>query len=295
MSRFVEKYAKIIVVMAVVFGAFSGTIAKGIGAAPLAIGFWRLFLGMPFFAVPVLVKQRDDLKKTARKDRLIAYVSGIFLFLHFTTWFSGLKYTNISNASILGDLHPLVVVAISFLVYKKRIGIKPLIGILVAIVGGAITAGLDYKELPPGFFWGDVLAFMSAIFMGLYFVMGERGRERISGSIYVFLVFASCLTCFAIAMVVTGTPFVGYTSKDYGLLVAMTLICQIGSHAMYNLCLGHVDSVYVSAWGTGDAVFSTIIAMIFVHQMPTVWAIIGCIIVVVGLLYYNFNSETDSR
>ena len=187
-----------------------------------------------------------------------------------------------------------MVVFISLAIYKKRIGTKQIIGIVVALIGACVTAGLDFNNLSQGHFIGDVFALFSAVFMGGYFALGEKGRERMSGSVYVFILFANCWVCFLIAMLLTGTPFFGYPPKDYLLLVAMTLLCQIGAHAIFNLCLGHVDSVYVSAWETADCVFASMFGFVLLHQVPTVWGIIGCILVVAGLLYYNFQESRQT-
>ena len=47
---FLEKYVKIIVVLAVIAGSSSGIFGRAIEAPSMAIGFWRLTLGLPFFA-----------------------------------------------------------------------------------------------------------------------------------------------------------------------------------------------------------------------------------------------------
>ena len=282
-----------LVIMAVVFGATSGTLGKAITAPSIAIGFWRLTMGLPFFAVPVLLKDKKELAEMATvPGKIILPLSaGFFLFAHFTCWFNAVKMTNIASASVLAALHPLVVLAISLVIYKKQIGIKPIVGIVVALFGAFLTAGLDYTKLASGHFVGDIMAFLAAAFMGIYFAIGERARKIIPGRIYVFVLFFSCWLCFLIAMIVTKTAFLGYPPKDYLLLMVMTLLCQIGAHAVFNLCLGHVDSVFVSTWETGDAVFAIIISFIFLHQIPTSWEIIGCVLVVFGLLYYNRNSN----
>ena len=134
---------------------------------------------------------------------------------------------------------------------------------------------------------GNIMAFMAAMFMGLYFAMGDEVRKRVDGSLYVLMVFASCWVCFTIGAVASGTPLLGYRPLDYALLVVMAFVCQIGSHAVFNMCIGHVSSLYVSTWETGDAVFATILAVIFLGQIPQIYEIIGCVVVVGALLYYN--------
>ncbi len=322
-SNFISKYARILVVIAVMLGATSGTLGKAITASPIAIGFWRLTFSLPFFAIPVFLHDLDELKSIlfsgrnssstisqgvqqsrdsnillkdnqetnapGKKDLLLTIAAGFFLFAHFTCWFNAVKMTSIASASIFASLHPLVVVLISVAIYKKKINKNQIIGILVALLGAYLTAGMDFDNLPEGHLIGDINGILAALFMGIYFSIGEKVMNKISGRVYVFILFFACWFSFAMAMIVTGTPFTGYPAKDYLLLVLMALLCQIGSHAVLNLCIGHLDSVYVSAWETADSVFSITFALLLLSQMPTLWELIGCTLVVAGLLYYNYN------
>ena len=81
---------------------------------------------------------------------------------------------------------------------------------------------------------------------------------------------------------------------DYVYILCVAFICQIGSHAVFNLCMGHVSSLYVSAWETGDPVFSTLFALLMLRQVPSGAEVIGCVIVVAALLVYNkFEQESE--
>ena len=294
-KSFLEKYVKIIVVLAVVAGSSSGIFGAAISAPSMAIGFWRLTLGMPFFAVPVLLHQREQLKAIEKKDLLWTFAAGAFLFGHFFSWFTAVKLTNIASGVVLAALHPLVVLVVTVFVFHRHVGRRPVMGIVLALLGGVLVAGLDKSQLSSGNFKGDVLAFMAAMFMGFYFVIGNEVRRRVAGPPYVFLCFLSCWICFCIGMVVTKTPALGYSAHDYVLLVGLTLVCQIGAHAVFNLCFGYVDSLYVSAWESGESVFAIILSLIFLHQIPTSWEVLGAAVVVIGLLYSNYCTGLEEK
>ena len=293
MEKFLSKYAKILVVLATVLGALSGPLGKAITAPSLAIGFWRLTMGLPFFIVSVLASpyRRSELKSIDKKSLVGAMSAGVFLFIHFFSWFNAVKMTNITSAAIFASLHPLVVLFISIAIYKRKIGIKPIIGIVVALIGAAMTAGFDYANLSMDHFNGDMLAIITGLCMGLFYAIGDKVRAKVDGAVYVLILFASCWACFFVAMLVSGTSFFDYPGNDWVLLIVMTLACQVGCHALNNLCLGHADSVYVSAWSSSETVFATLFAWIMIGQVPTMWGIIGSIIVIAGLLYYVFNSK----
>jgi drug/metabolite transporter (DMT)-like permease len=297
MSRLIAKHARIATVIAVICGAMSGSLSAMTAAPSIAIGFWRLTVALPFFLIPVVGSpaQREKLGGISKKDLGLSLLAGVFLFGHFFSWFSAVKLTNVASASVLASLHPLVVLLVTVFLLKKKVGWKSILAILVALGGGAIIAGAGYASDGgmTGTTEGNVLAFLAAIFMGVYFAVGDEARKRVDGSIYVLLVFFSCWVCFCVGAVATGTPVVGYTVMDYVYILLMAFICQIGSHAVFNMCIGHVSSLYVSTWEAGDPLFSTLVAMICLQQIPSGYEILGCIIVVGALLYYNYQESRE--
>lgn len=286
---FIARYAKIATVIAVVFGSSSGILGSLTAAPSMAIGFWRLTVALPFFLVPALLnsQKREQLKSIEKKDLVWCFIAGAFLFGHFFTWFNAVKLTNIASAAVLAALHPLVVLLITIFIYKKKVGFKSIGAIIVALIGGVIIVGVDYSTFAGGSLNGNILAFLAGTFMGLYFAVGDSVRKRVPGDLYVLLVFASCWICFSAGVVITDTQILGYTVMDYVYIVIMAFICQIGAHAVFNMCIGHVSSLYVSTWEAGEPVFSTLLAVVFLAQIPKTYEIIGCIIVVCALLYYN--------
>ena len=160
---FIGKYVKIIVIFAVIAGSSSGIFGKAIEAPSMAIGFWRLTLGLPFFALPVLIGKRQELKELSLREMSGALLAGVFLFAHFFSWFNAVKMTNIASAVVLAALHPLVVLAITVFIFKKHVGARPIMGIVLALLGGTLVAGFDRSQLSAGSFNGDVLAFLAAV------------------------------------------------------------------------------------------------------------------------------------
>lgn len=292
-KSFIGKYAKIIVIFSVLFGATSGIFSKMTAISAMGIGFWRLAIALPFFIVPTLAnsEKRNNLFSLKKNEIFLCAISGIFLFGHFANWFSAVKLTNIASASVLAALHPVVVILVTIFIYKKKVPGKAIIAILVAILGSAIIAGMDATALAGGDLKGDLMALMAGLFMGAYFAVGDKARKTVDGTTYVLVVFFTCWACFTISCIATGTQIFGFGLKDYLCVIAMAFLCQIGAHALFNMCIGHVSSLYVSTWETGDPVFSIILAIIFLGQMPKLYEIVGCVIVVGALLYYNKVSQ----
>ncbi|MCR4711648.1 MAG: DMT family transporter [Clostridia bacterium] len=292
---FFARHVKLFVALATISISSSGILIRLIDLAPLAIGFWRLGIAAPFFGIWAFSGYRQELKQASARDLALTTLSGFFLFIHFTCWFSAVKATNMASAATLAALHPLVVLLVSVLLFREKVGRKAILGILLTLSGAAIVAGFDYQALTSSGFRGDLLALLAAVFMGFYFSIGNVVRKRTAGMVYVFIVFLACWLCFGVAVLITKTPVLPPSPRDLILLMVLTFVCQIGSQGVFNLCIGYVSSLYVSTWNSGNAAFAVLLSILILGQMPTLTQAIGCLVVITGLLYYNYQSNRQSQ
>jgi len=292
MRQTAERYVRYAVLLAVVLGSTSGIMGRLITADSMAIGFFRLTLALPFFLIPVAIHRRDALKALPVRNVVLSGVSGFFLFWHFLCWFTAVKHTTIANAIILADMHPLIVMAIMVVVLKKKIPIRAVVGVVVALLGASLVLGFDISFAGANLY-GDVMAIFTAVAMGVYFCIGGMLRKDVPGDLYVTIVFSACWFCFAVGMAVTKTPVFGYPLSDYLWLTAMAVFCQIGCHAVLNWSMRFVPALYVSAWETAEIVSASLLAMWAFGEIPGPTAILGGAIVIAGLLYYNYH-ENDT-
>lgn len=286
-----QRNPKKVVLMAVFAASFSSIFVKLAEAPPVAVGFYRLTFAMPFFAFVVLVWHREEIMKVTKKELAGSGVAGIFLSFHFLSWFIALEYTSVASASVICLTHPIIILLINFLFYKEKTNWKALLGIGVAFAGSVIISGGDYS-LSSKALIGDLFAFSGAFFMALYLIFGKKYRNNLNAGIYVFLVFLSCWLSFAIQMVVTKTPFVGYDMKTFFWIFLLALVCQIGGHAVFNWCLGYVKTIYIATWETAEAIIASMLAVAIFFEIPSMWQYIGGGVTIMGLIYYN-RHETD--
>jgi len=289
-----QRNAKKLVIVPMLSGAASVVFIRLIEAGSLAIGFYRLGLAALLFGIPILFGGYKNYKETTKKDVAICILAGFVLFLHFVCWFTAINSTSIASATVLFSLHPLVILVVTCVGFRKKVKVKAIMGILVALSGGALIASVN-QTLDGNFIFGDIMGFAAGIFFGGYFLLGQIMRAKMPTVNYVFIVFSSCFVFFAIAMFVTQTPYIGYRPEDYILIVAMTIVCQVLAHAMYNWCMGYTSSLYVSTFTSVQSVVAVIYGIVFFSEFPVFLQWIGVAIAVSGLIYYNFNSQEISK
>ena len=283
-----QKNARKFIVLASLAGSASAIFIRLIDTSPEAMGFYRLGFAMLIFTPPIIFGGYKGYRGFSVKDILSCVLAGFFLFGHFFCWFTAVKNTAIASAAVLISVHPLVIVFITTVFLKYRVKAKSLLGIITVLTGGAIIAGFDYSYAGDQTF-GNAVALVAAVFFGGYFLVGHKMRAKMQLMNYVFIVFGSCFLFFSATMLVTKTPFTGYRAEDYLWIIAMTLVCQVIAHVLYNWSMKYASSLYVSVCVSFEAVFATALGIIFLQEIPTVWQCVGGAIAISGLIYYNLN------
>lgn len=290
MMTIFERNAKKIVVMGAVAASFSAIFVRLIDAPTVAIGFYRLTFSIPFFIAAVLIWHRKELMSISTRQVAGGMLGGLFLAGHYFTWFTAIGHTTVASAVVLVNISPIIILIITALFFHEKTNLKAVIGVVIALIGAAIITGGDYSFSGDAIY-GDIMAFFGAVLFSLYVITGKKMRKELNATVYIFLVFSTCWVAFAVGMLATDTQFTGYPTKDYFYLFAFAIICQIGAHAVFNWCLGHVTPLYISTIETGEAIFASALAVILFAEIPTLWQWIGGGITICGLLYYNYHEK----
>ena len=287
-----QRNPKRVVLMAVFAASFASIFVRLADAPPVAVGFYRLTFALPFFAAIVLIWHRKELFSVTRRDLAGSGLAGGFLSLHFLSWFIALDYTTVASATVLCMTHPIVILIITTLFFKERTNRRALAGIGLAFAGAVIITGGDYA-LSREALIGDLLAFLAAVFMALYLLAGKKYRSGIPAAVYVFLVFASCWLVFLVEMIVTRTPFTGYSGESFFWILMLALVCQIGAHGVFNWCLGYVKAIYLATWEMSEVLIAALLAAFLFSEIPGIWQLVGGGVTILGLLYYNRHEEDE--
>src|SRR5690606_4466693 len=92
-------------------------------------------------------------------------------------WFASLERTTIASSTVLVTIHPLLIVPLSYWMWKERPAAPALLGMAAAVVGAGLIGMGDF-DLGGLHLAGDALAVAAAAAMGGYLLMGSVVRER---------------------------------------------------------------------------------------------------------------------
>lgn len=259
---------------------------------PMAIGFYRLAFALPFFLTASLVYHKEEFRKISRRQLVGSIMAGIFLFLHFLTFFIGVGKTTVASAMVLTCLHPVIILLITTLFFKEKTNIKIVTGVIIALLGGAIVGGGDYAIAGEALI-GDLLCFLSAVMLSLYLISGQKMGKGLNITVYITIVFSCCCASFGFGMIVSSTPFFGYEKESMVWVVALALICQVLGHGLFNWTLRYISPLYLATSETVEVIYSSIVAYLIFKEIPTGIQYIGGSITIIGILIYNYYESKN--
>lgn len=249
--------------------------------AAMRTGFASLFL-LPFWL------RRKKVTENATKPKLnngFSVLAGISLGLHFTLWISSLHYTSVASASVLVTVHPVILIVIESLLFKRHF--RPLVwtGVLGAF-GGSILLGITndtHGGLFPDALLGNTLAFMAAICFVFYFLLSNKVRQQTAWIDYVFYVYTyAAITCVLLTVFWVGeVPYISKTALLAGVLLAVGP--TILGHGSVNYAVKYVSPTLLSTLILSEVVVAAIGAYLLFGELPAFGSVLAMIIIISGV------------
>ena len=243
--------------------------------------------------IPIsLRKNLPELKRLEKKDILTGILAGILFALHFTIWFESLKHTSITSSTVLVDTD-VIFASIGFcLIMHGRIPKKGIAAICLAILGSVITA-LSAQSDKSSSLYGNILALAAAVLIAGYTLSGRFVRSRnVSTSAFTLISYPVCLITLLIMDLATGTPVVGYGSKEILIGLGLAVFCNLLGHSIVSWSLKYLTPGYVSAVKLCEPVFATILGIFCFSEIPDIIQIIGAAVIIAGVYIYSTVENT---
>ena len=165
--------AAIVANLALAFGPWFVRVAD---TGPVAAGFWRMALGLPFIAALALVAERPA--RPARPARALwvtLLVGGVAFAADLASWHIGILRTTLANATLFGNTATLVFPLYGFLIARAWPTRAQGLALALAGAGAALLMGRSF-QLDPARLGGDLLCILAGLLYTLYFIAMARVR-----------------------------------------------------------------------------------------------------------------------
>lgn len=243
--------------------------------------FFRNFISL---IISFIIIKKNNLSYFGNKEnhkylffRYLFGFIGIVLFFYATTQMLA------ADAAILNKLSPVFVIILAHCFLKEKINKIKIFVLITSIIGALLVIKPQFNSsmLPA------TAGLFSAVVSGSAYVfitiIGEK--ESIYTTVYCFS-FYSSLSCIPFFLISYKIP----NSYELILLILLGLLAALGQIALtsaYNSC----EASEVSIYDYSNIIFSTLLAYIFLSEVPDTLSIIGALLIITASFILFINTK----
>ncbi|MHA1211709.1 MAG: EamA family transporter [Candidatus Heimdallarchaeota archaeon] len=267
------------------------------------IAFWRLLFatGGMFLGAVVTGNVKKFKNVSVKRDFPLLILSGLMLAIHFISWNYSLQFTTVASSITITYLMPLFALIFSVIFLKERANWMQVLAIVFSICGAIVVVLGDFLFQQPAEglrpVLGDLLALLGGISGAAYYVIGRKKREKMDIFSYTTIVYGMCTLFILVYLLgfngLAIIPAVNFESliilklnwQHYLFFFLLALGPSCLGHTLYNYSLKYVRAPVITVIGLGEIFGSTLLAYAIFTEQPTHWsAYIGMFLVVGGII-----------
>lgn len=272
-------------VVATLAAAASAILIRLSKAGPLTIAFWRLALSAAILSVPLLIRRHRELRGLSRRDLALSAASGVFLALHFSLWIASLRLTTVAASTVLVSTHPFLVGGFGARRLGEPVPISAIPGAAAAVVGVALVGWGDFSAGSHAL-QGDLLAFIGAVAMSGYLLIGRFVRQRVGLLPYAVLVYTVAAILLLVGALLAGEAVLWPGYRELGIFLALAVFPTLLGHTVLNWTLRHVPASVASVSWLGEPFAATVLALVLLGERPGPVALVGGLLILTGIFAF---------
>ncbi len=152
---------------------------------PVAAGFWRLALALPFLFV-IAAMTGQPVHWPGRKLALLVAFAAFFFAADLAAWHVGIHMTKLGNATLFGNVSSFAFAAWGLWLARRWPSPLQATALGLAALGAALLMGSSF-ELSPRHFAGDLLALFAGLLYTGYLIAVQRARGSLKPLPLLFL------------------------------------------------------------------------------------------------------------
>lgn len=242
-------------------------------------------LGAVLVLLPVYIRQLRKHNLTFSLQLVLpSVIPGLLLAAHFATWNIAVRLTLAANASLIVNSVPVAMPFLALALNRERITAREVFGTLAAM-GGIAVLSFGEVQLSREHANGDLIAFLSMLFLATYMALARRNNRLPSIWLYVVPLYAvGGIADVAASLVISGTPQIGTVPLDAAFVALLVFVPTIVGHSTINHSMRILPSQVVSLSMLLQPLFAAIPAFFLFQEVPRPTFYIAAVLIIVGVV-----------
>jgi drug/metabolite transporter (DMT)-like permease len=183
-----------------------------------------------------------------------------------------------------------MVVIISALIFKHRIGRTAMFALVISYAGIALVFMHDMHVLQHDALSGSALVFCSALSYAMYLVGAGHTIARIGATRFTaYVMTVACAACLLQFAVTHPLGALDLPARVYGLSIAMAVFSTIMPAFLLAAAMRRIGSVHTSMIGSIGPVSTILLAYVVLGERMSIEQIAGSILVLAGVLMISLK------
>ena len=277
--------ARLIVLLGVMGVSLSAVFVRLSTAPSMVLVFYRVAWATALLTPYVLLRCRAEIRRLTRRELLLCLCSGLFLGLHFSTYFESLRHTSIAVSVVLVNTEVLFVCLGTVLLLRERIPGRAWAAVGVAFAGSVVVALADLSG--GGSPLGAALALAGAAFCAAYTLAGTVCRRGgLSTTVYTYFVYGAAAGTVLVLNLLSGTALTGYGPENLLTALGMAVFCTLLGHSVFSWGLKYLPASFVSTAKLLEPVYASLWGLLLFRERPTAPVVLGGAVVILGIALY---------
>lgn len=253
-----------------------------------AIAFWRTALSLPILLPLLLIANRRARRapESPPGERgAIGWLllAGVFFAADLGTWHQSIRFTSIANSTLLANLAPVFVTIGAFVLFRERVAMRFVFGLVIAIAGAAVLMSHSLRISREGAF-GDLLGVITAIFYAGYLLGVSRLRQTRSAIEVMWWTSLACSVALLPLVILLGEPIWPQSMHGWLMLIGLALLSHVGGQGLIAYAMAHLPASFSAVSLLVQPVAATVFAWLLLGEHFGATQAIGGAIVLGGIV-----------
>ena len=261
--------------------------------SPTLSAFYRfIFAAIILF---IILKVKFPEEKILKKDRFKFALGGLFgVAIYFIFENYSVAFTSASNVAILIASIPVFTIFSQRIIFKEKLTYGKIFGAVLSLVGIIIIIASKERVsfLSKGNI-GDLMA-LGAVFSWVIYNMvcsSFKGNYKVITITTYEILWGSLFLSPSLLFNNLQIPSIKVILN----LIFLSIFCSCVGYVLYVHCLKELGATIITTYINLQPIMSLIAAAVILNETITIWQVLGCIVIIVGVTLVSLDGRLNFR
>lgn len=259
--------------------AFGPVFVRHTDVGPVAAGFWRVALAIPFL-IALCAITRQPVRGVNRSMLGLIAIGGICFAADLASWHVGILQTTLANATLFGNSATLMFPIYGFLVARAWPSRTQGAALFMALIGAGLlmgrSASLSHQQLV-----GDLLCLLAGLLYTGYFIVMARARERLQPMPILAISTMASAPPLLIAAWLLGERIM---PADWTPLIGLAIASQVVGQGLMTYALGRLSPLVIGIGLLVQPIVAATVGWAWYAEVPGPLDFVGAVLVAIALV-----------